>query len=327
MKKATLILLTAFLGSFSFAQETDSTGLEGDNLDLSGVLELFKESKDIEDFEKKLNTESNGVNNLDLNEDGEVDYIRVVDHVDSNSHSLALQVPVTESESQDVAVIEMEELEEDKVNLQVIGDSELYGEEYMLEPADEKNPSIVVNVNTWRPVRHIYGRNYVAWNSPYRWGFYPKWHRPWRRVGWAVYRPRVIRYHRPFYRRTNVRRCHRAHRHYHVHHVHSPHFHKSHKSKKSVGAKSKNQSFGSQKTTTVKKKNNGTVTKKQSTTVVKKNPQNNSIERKKTTTVTKKRATPAKSKSTKSTERKRPGGTKKKSTRSGSQRKTSKGKR
>ena len=79
MKKASLIVLTALFGAFSYAQETDSTGLEGDNLDLNGVLELFKESKDVEDFEKKLNTESNGVNNLDLNEDGEVDYIRVVD--------------------------------------------------------------------------------------------------------------------------------------------------------------------------------------------------------------------------------------------------------
>jgi hypothetical protein len=244
--------------------------LEGDNLDLNGVLELFKESKDVEDFEKKLNTESNGVNNLDLNEDGEVDYIRVVDHADSNAHSLALQVPVNESESQDVAVIEMEEVEEDKVNLQVIGDSELYGEEYMVEPADEKNTRVIVNVNSWRPVRYIYGPRYVAWRSPYRWGYYPKWHRPWRRVGWVVYRPRVIRYHRPYYRRTRVRRCHYAHRHYHVYHVHSPYFHKS--SKSATAMKANNNKVGVKKTTTVKGTNKGTTVKKQTTTV-KKTPQ------------------------------------------------------
>jgi hypothetical protein len=307
--------------------------MEGDNLDLNGVLELFKESKDVEDFEKKLNTESNGVNNLDLNEDGEVDYIRVVDHADSNAHSLALQVPVTESESQDVAVIEMEEVEEDKVNLQVIGDSDLYGEEYMLEPADEKNASIVVNVNTWRPVRSIYGPRYRVWRSPYRWGYYPKWHRPWRRVAWRVYRPRVIRYHRPYYRFTTVRRCHRAHSHYHVHHVHSPHFHKNHKShnhKKSAGVKSKNtkvvgKKTGGKKVTTVNKSNNRTVTKKQ-TSVVKKKPHTNSTKKQPKKTVTKK-ATPSKSKNT--TTRKRPNGTKQKSQRSGTQRKSStrKGKR
>lgn len=312
MKKAHLIVLTLLLGTFSYAQETDSTGLEGDNLDLNGVLELFKESKDVEDFEKKLNTESNGVNNLDLNEDGEVDYIRVVDHVDSNAHSLALQVPVTESESQDVAVIEMEEVEEDKVNLQVIGDSELYGEEYMLEPADEKNPNIVVNVNTWRPVKYIYGPRYVAWNSPYRWRSLPTWHRPWRRVNLAVYRPRVVRYHRPYYRYTTVRRCHRAHYNYHTHHrVHSPYFHKNHKS---IGVKSNKQKTGVKKTTTVKKTNNGTVTKKQSTTVKK-----NAQPKNKT----------APTKSAPATNRKRPGGTKQKSQQSRKQSKSGsrKGKR
>ena len=329
MKTASLTLFVALLGAFSFAQETDSTGLEGDNLDLNGVLELFKESKDVEDFEKKLNTESNGVNNLDLNEDGEVDYIKVIDHADSNAHSLALQVPVNESESQDVAVIAMEEVEEDKVNLQVIGDSELYGEEYMIEPADEKNPSIVVNVNTWRPVRHIYGPRYVVWRSPYRWGYYPRWYRPWRRVTWAVYRPRVVRYHRPYYRRTRVRRCHYAHTHYLVHHVHSPYFFKSSKS-----ASTKANKVGVKKTTTVKKTNNGTVVKKQTTTV-KKSPSTKTGKKQTTTvkktpattqakkqTTVKKSAAPAKSQKastqkkttqTKSASRKRPGATKQKS--------------
>ena len=328
MKKVSLVILTALIGSFSFAQEADSTGLEGDNLDLNGVLELFKESKDIEDFEKKLNTESNGVNNLDLNEDGEVDYIRVVDHADSNTHSLALQVPVTDSESQDIAVIEIEEVEEEKVHLQVIGDADLYGEEYMLEPADEKNASVVVNVNTWRPVRHMYGARYVAWNSPYRWGYYPKWHRPWRRAAWAVYHPRVKHYHRPYYRRATVRRCNRAHRHYHAHRAHSPHFHQNHKNHnhtKNAGLKSKNTKVvkspnsktGVKKTTTVKKTNNGTVQKKKTTTVVKKSPESKSGTK---TVTTKKKGT--QTKSTNTTKRKRPGATKQKSTRSGTQTKT-----
>ncbi len=214
--------------TFAFAQEADSTGLEGDNLDLNGVLELFKDSKDIEDFEKKLNTESNGVNNLDLDQDGEVDYIRVVDYADSNTHSFALQVPVSEEESQDVAVIEMEEVDDETVNLQVIGDSELYGDDYMVEPADEKNSSVVVNVYGWKPVRHVYGPRYIVYVSPWRYRHHPNWFRPWRRVTWAVYHPRVRHYHRPYYRRVNVRRSHHAHRHYNKHRVHSTSFHAHH---------------------------------------------------------------------------------------------------
>lgn len=228
MKKASLLLLMISSFTFAFAQEADSTGMEGDNLDLNGVLELFKDSEDIEDFEKKLNTESNGVNNLDLDDDGEVDYIRVVDYADDDAHSFALQVPVSETESQDVAVIEMEEVDNETVNLQVIGDSELYGEDYMVEPADEQNVSTVVNVYGWRPVRHVYGPKYVVYASPWRYRSHPKWFRPWKRVAWAVYHPRVRHYHRPFYRRVSVRRCHRAHKHYRRHHVHSRVFHKRH---------------------------------------------------------------------------------------------------
>ena len=35
---------------------------------------MFKESESIEDFEQALNSESNGVNNLDLDGDGEIDF-------------------------------------------------------------------------------------------------------------------------------------------------------------------------------------------------------------------------------------------------------------
>ncbi|MBL4861783.1 MAG: hypothetical protein JKY09_02040 [Crocinitomicaceae bacterium] len=226
--KATFLSIAIALVSFgSMAQETDSLGLEGDNLDLNAVLEVFKDSESPEDFEKRLNSKDNDVNNLDLNGDGEVDYIRVVDHGDSVSHALTLQVPVNETEYQDVAVIEIEEIDEETVNLQVIGDSELYGEDYMVEPADEKNVNVVVNVRTWRPVRHLYAPKYVLWVSPWRYGVYPKWHRPGKRVAWGVYHKRVHHHHR-HYRRVHHHRLHRAHAHYHKHRVHSATFHAKH---------------------------------------------------------------------------------------------------
>ncbi|MFT5860929.1 MAG: hypothetical protein ACI865_003045 [Flavobacteriaceae bacterium] len=263
MKKASLLLMMIASFTFAFAQEADSTGMEGDNLDLNGVLELFKDSEDIEDFEQKLNTESNGVNNLDLDEDGEVDYIRVVDHADGDAHSFALQVPVSESESQDVAVIEMEEVDDETVNLQVIGDSELYGEDFMVEPADEQNATTVINVIAWRPVRHVYGPRYVPYASPWRYRHHPTWFRPWRRVTWGVYHPRVRRYHRPFYRRVHVRRCHRAHKHYHRHHAHSNAFHKRHHHKHVAHkAHVKKNNNGNHTNNGVKKNNNAQPGKK-----------------------------------------------------------------
>ncbi|MFN8338927.1 MAG: hypothetical protein U0T36_07885 [Saprospiraceae bacterium] len=44
---------------------------------LEGALELFEEANSPEDFEKALNTADYHVNNLDLNDDGETDYIHV----------------------------------------------------------------------------------------------------------------------------------------------------------------------------------------------------------------------------------------------------------
>ncbi len=57
--------------------DTDSTGLPGDNFSLQGALEMFRKAGSPEAFEKLLNTEDNKVNNLDLDGDGNTDYIRV----------------------------------------------------------------------------------------------------------------------------------------------------------------------------------------------------------------------------------------------------------
>ena len=134
--------LALLLCSFPlFAQsdmEADSTGLPGDNFSLEAAIELFKKSDSPEDFEKRLNSENNDANNLDLNEDGEIDYIRVVDNMDGDVHALVLQVAVSEKESQDVAVIEIEKQGAENAILQIIGDEALYGEQTIAEPFGEE---------------------------------------------------------------------------------------------------------------------------------------------------------------------------------------------
>lgn len=260
--KSILILAASLLGSTGFAVEADSTGLEGDNLDLQAVMEVFKNSESPEDFEQKLNTESTNVNNLDLNGDGEVDYIRVVDSGDSTSHVLTLQVPVNESESQDVATIELEETSEDVVQIQIVGDEELYGENYILLPGSAGNSPVIVNVIFWRPVRFMWGPRYTLWVSPWRYRAYPGWYRPWRRRPWRAYRGGVVVYRvgcRRVYRRTFVR----AHT-VHYRRTHSVTFVKTHKTAKTAGAK-KNSSAkpasASGKPTNTKVKSAGANTK------------------------------------------------------------------
>lgn len=222
-------VLSMSLSTTMVAQELDGSdagnGILGDNFSLEGALEMFKTSASLEEFEAKLNDESNSINNLDLNEDGDVDYIRVIDNVDDDGigHAIALQVPVNEEESQDIAVIAIEKVAEEDAVLQIIGDELLYGEDHIVEPFDAEGEmegrgptatmtfrAVRINVWSWGLVRFIYGPRYMPYVSPYRWNVYPRAWRPWRPVSVVTFRPRVVRYRRP-YRVTTTRRVVRAH--------------------------------------------------------------------------------------------------------------------
>ena len=225
-----IIALTFSLIAFcnvSLSQDESST-LQGENLDLYATLELFKESESVEDFENQLNSEKNGINNLDLNNDGFVDYIRVIDYTDNNIHTLTLQVPFEGDEAQDIAVIELDK-NGDKTTVQIVGDEDLYGSDFIVEPTSE-NESTAVNVNNWKPVRHIYSPNYVIWVSPWRYNHHPRLYKPWRPVSVIVYHSHTHRHH-VHYRKVNFHRSHRAHSHYKKHRVHTTVHHKHHSPK------------------------------------------------------------------------------------------------
>ncbi len=222
--------------NFVFAQEVEETGFLGDHFSLEAALEMFKRAENPEDFEKLLNQADNYVNNLDLNEDGEIDYIRVVNFYEDNTHLFVLQAVVSKDENQDIAVIELEKSENGEVILQIIGDEDIYGEEVIVEAsqgenmiaemssqnqeyfdykdANEANP---VNVVSWPLVRYIYRPNYVVWNSPYRWRTYPTYWKSWRPLTWAVYQPFRVKHHHYGSRVVHKNRMARAHK------VYSPH--------------------------------------------------------------------------------------------------------
>ncbi len=198
--------------------DSDSTGVPGDNFSLQGALELFQKANSPEDFEKMLNTESNKVNNLDLNGDGEIDYIKVIDRSKDDAHAFVLQAVISETENQDVAVIELEKTGKESAEIQIVGDEEIYGEEITVEPNGDteemndnkkdngpsfqydnlnKDNRVVVNVWFWPSVRFVYAPAYRPWISPWRWRAYPGWFHPWRPIAWRVYHP----YWRPYHHR------------------------------------------------------------------------------------------------------------------------------
>ena len=217
----------------------DSTGLPGDNFSLQGALEMFQKASSPEDFEKLLNAQDNHVNNLDLNEDGDIDYIRVIDNSENKAHAFVLQAIVSETESQDIAVIELEKTGDTTAVLQIVGDEDIYGEQVIAEPdggGDDSfiynfnntssgpnagyhnNPRIIINVWFWPSVRFVYTPGYVVWHSPWRWRHYPGWWHPWRPFAWHVWHP----FHRPYHTHFAVVHTHRvmvAHRIYTPHRV------------------------------------------------------------------------------------------------------------
>jgi len=229
MKKTFAMLILYALAYSVSAQDTagvDSTGLPGDNFSLQGALDLFKRSQSPEAFEKILNDESNGVNNLDLNGDNETDYIRVKDLAEKSTHALVLQAVIGENELQDVAVIEIEMDGAESAQLQILGDVDLYGKDVLAEPANEgasggkggpaasmETHFMYVNVWFWPCVHYMYMPTYVVWTSPWYWNAYPVWYRPWHPHPWRRHYSQCAHYH-PYYTIVHTHRVVVAHRAY-----------------------------------------------------------------------------------------------------------------
>jgi hypothetical protein len=204
-----IVLAFCVLSVPAFAQsetDPDLLGLPGDNLNLYAVLDLFQKSKTIEDFEKELNLEETGINNLDLDLDEKVDFIKVETKQKGEDFTFILQVAVSEKETQDVAVILVSKDENKEVTMQIVGDKDLYGKDYIIEPQDK--PGITANpgytgdapvtenvpastttvvVQSAPIVQYVYSPVYVPYYPPYYYGYYPPYYAAFRAVAVGVY--------------------------------------------------------------------------------------------------------------------------------------------
>lgn len=217
MKRLVIILLLSIVNyqlSTAFADETVTvTATSSDiseNLDLKTVATLFGQAKDLEQFEQLLNDPDSAFSNLDLNGDGEVDYLRVIETADNNRHLVVVQAVLAKDIYQDVASIFVEKDEQNQITVQVVGDEYIYGENYIIEP-----------VYIYRPVIYdwFWGPSWVCWHSPYYWGYYPHWWHPfhcidpflyWDHCYWHHYHHpicsyRTVHHHHPHYRHMHDR--------------------------------------------------------------------------------------------------------------------------
>jgi hypothetical protein len=168
-----------------------------DNLDLEAVASIFGESKDLEDFEKRLNDPETQISNLDLNNDGEVDYLRVTETVEGDAHLISIQSVIGKDQYQEVATIVVEKDTKGTAEVQVVGNVDMYGPNYYITPVYPVVPVFFTLfwVAAYRP-----------WHSPWYWGFRPPYFRPWRPYPAYRYRANVhvhVNIHNS-YHRTNV---------------------------------------------------------------------------------------------------------------------------
>jgi hypothetical protein len=178
-----------------------------DNLDLRAVATLFGDSRDLEDFERRLNDPKSQISNLDLNNDNYVDYLRVIEVVEGNAHIIVIQAVLGKDLFQDVASVEVEKDRNNNVTVQVVGDTYMYGNNYIYEPVYVHRP--VIFTTFWAPMYHPY---YSSWY----WGYYPSYYSFWSPFPIFRYRNHIalhINFGHSFHY-VNHRRCHYAYNNY-----------------------------------------------------------------------------------------------------------------
>ncbi|MCI9844614.1 hypothetical protein [Flavobacterium pectinovorum] len=176
MKTKILFLALVAIGLSSCAVQSQTTVYAknsdiSDNLDLRAVASIFGESANLQDFERRLNDPKYQISNLDLNNDDQVDYLRVIETVEDRTHVVIIQSVLDRDVYQDIATIDIERDNYNKVSVQVVGNSYLYGANYIYEPVYNVTPGIYAS---------FWVTNYRPYYSTWAWNFYPTYYVAWR---------------------------------------------------------------------------------------------------------------------------------------------------
>ena len=159
---------------------TPTSASIGDNLDLQGLGELVKTSKTAQEIESKLNSDGS-INNLDLNGDGSVDYIKVTEYGDGNNKGFSFTVDLPNNETQEVATIQIAR-GDGGAQMNIQGNQQLYGNNNNYQSHYSLGDLMIMNY------LFTYHRPYY---SPYHYGYYPRSYHSYRSVPMNSYRSRV----------------------------------------------------------------------------------------------------------------------------------------
>src|SRR6478609_11966812 len=174
-----------------------------DNLDLTAVSSIFGESENLSDFERRLNDPKLQISNLDLNNDNRVDYLRVIESVENRTHVVIIQSVIGRDQYQDVATIEIEKDNYNKISIQIVGNAFIYGQNYIYEPVYYNTPQIYAS---------FWASYYRPYYSTWTWNYYPTYYYAWNPYPVYRYRQNVYGCVNSYntYNYVNYRSCYRA---------------------------------------------------------------------------------------------------------------------
>lgn len=167
---------------------TATSNVPGQGLDLQALIGLTKQAKNAEELERLLN-QPGSINNLDLDEDGNVDYIRVQEYGGGNTKNFSFVALLKDGQEQEVADLRIEQTPgQQQAVVQVQGHPTVYGPNVYYSAA---LPIATALFLAWalapRPAFYV---------SPYGFGAFPAYYRPYAPVPAATYRTTVTSYTR-----------------------------------------------------------------------------------------------------------------------------------
>ena len=157
-----------------------------DNLDLQRVGNVLQRAKSPEEFERYLN-EPGGINNLDLNGDGYVDYISVDEYpyYDDYGRGMSFYTRFGPDQVQELGTVVFyrDDLNAPGARLLITGNEQIYGDNYYYETNWLDRGIAIASL--------LFGPREVVYHSPYYYDYYPTGYAAYEVVDPPIYRSRI----------------------------------------------------------------------------------------------------------------------------------------
>lgn len=154
------------------------------DLDLKAVGEMMKTVTNGEELERKLNGTNPQINNLDLDENGKVDYITVSEYGSGNVKGFSLTTQLENGEEQEIATIEIEK-DGEYANSEIRGNQHIYGNNHYYHSR--------FGVTDFLLMSWLFS-NRPLWHSPHHYGNYPTDYRTYGPISSRQYRDQTASY-------------------------------------------------------------------------------------------------------------------------------------